>query len=84
MDAAGLGDESQAVSSYAAGVAELASVFAESFRNDTINILMAHTHVEGAKLAKESRKILRAIFSPIIFLPSASPVSAEDLTVVRF
>ncbi len=57
VDAAGLGDESQAVSSYAAGVAELASVFAESFRNDTINILMAHTHVEGAKLAKSERTV---------------------------
>ncbi len=57
VDAAGLGDESQAVSSYAAGVAEMASLFAERFRSDTINVLMAHTHVEGAKLARSERTV---------------------------
>jgi len=57
VDAAGIGDESKAVSSYAAGVANLAAVFADGFRSDTINILMAHTHVEGAKLARSERTV---------------------------
>lgn len=57
VDAAGMVDETRAVSSYAAGVSNLAAVFAERFEPDTVNILMAHTHVEGATLARSERKV---------------------------
>jgi exonuclease SbcD len=57
VSAAGLADEGAAMQSYAERVAELAATFAASFRPDAVNILMAHTHVEGAKLARSERTV---------------------------
>ncbi len=57
VDAEGLGDETKAISSYAAGVANLAAHLSTGFRGDAVNVLMAHTHVEGAKLARSERAV---------------------------
>lgn len=55
VEAAGLADEGKAMKSYADNVSALAAQLAEGFSADAINILMAHTHVEGAKLARSER-----------------------------
>lgn len=57
VDAAGLSNETAAVSSYAEGVARQAAILADGFDVRAVNILMAHTHVEGAKLARSERAV---------------------------
>lgn len=57
ITAAGLADETSAMSTYARRVAELAAAYAARFSSDTINVLMAHAHVEGAKLARSERAV---------------------------
>ena len=57
VTAAGLADETAAMSTYARRVADLAATYAARFEADKINLLMAHAHVEGAKLARSERTV---------------------------
>lgn len=57
VTAEGLADEAKAMSSYAQGVQRLAANLASGFRADCVNLLMAHTHVDGAVLARSERVV---------------------------
>lgn len=57
VTAEGLVDETQAMSTYAQGVQRLAAHLASGFEANAVNLLMAHTHVDGAVLAKSERVV---------------------------
>lgn len=51
------GDETIARQRYADGLAQIVAHLAESFRVDAVNLLMAHTHLEGALLSNSERQV---------------------------
>lgn len=57
VTAEGLADDTKAMSSYAQGVQRMAAHLASGFTADAVNLLMAHTHVDGAVLAKSERVV---------------------------
>ena len=51
------GEETIARQRYADGLAQIVTHLAQSFRADAINLLMAHTHLEGAVLSNSERQV---------------------------
>ncbi|HRE92167.1 MAG TPA: exonuclease SbcCD subunit D C-terminal domain-containing protein, partial [Myxococcota bacterium] len=75
VTAEGLADESAAMSSYAQGVQRMAAQLAGGFTADAVNLLMAHTHVDGATLAKSERVV--HLGDQWAIEPAAIPSSAQ-------
>lgn len=51
------GDETLARQSYADRLRDMIAMLAKRFRRDTVNLLLAHTHLEGAVLARSERPV---------------------------
>jgi exonuclease SbcD len=51
------GDETQARLSYAEGLKSMVEKLCARFRGDAVNLLLAHTHLEGALIANSERKV---------------------------
>jgi exonuclease SbcD len=52
-----LQNESAARAAYAQGLADMTKALAARFRADAVNLLLAHTHIHGAQLAKSEREV---------------------------
>jgi exonuclease SbcD len=50
-------DETLAMQKYADGMRRIVEHLCGSFRGDAVNLLMAHTHLEGALIAKSERQV---------------------------
>jgi DNA repair protein SbcD/Mre11 len=50
-------DETQARQRYADGMAQIVDHLATSFRADAVNLMMAHTHLEGASFSGSERRV---------------------------
>ncbi|MBL8787678.1 MAG: exonuclease subunit SbcD [Deltaproteobacteria bacterium] len=79
VEAAGIVDEGKAMAGYAEKVSGLAAHLAEGFSADAINILMAHTHVEGAKLARSERAA--TVGEQWAVTPENLPLSAQYIAL---
>lgn len=75
VTADGLANESAAMSNYAQGVQRIAAQLANGFTADAVNLLMAHTHVDGATLAKSERVV--HLGDQWAIEPAAIPSSAQ-------
>lgn len=52
-----LADESVSRAAYAQRLAEMFSALAGSFHHDAVNLMLAHTHIDGAVLAHSERQV---------------------------
>ena len=67
-------DDTRARRSYCMGLAQLSQQLSARFRDDAVNLFLAHTHLDGARLSESEREV--HVTDAWTALPSAFPASA--------